>query len=249
MSKLKSQIESMSGTAAAPAATRAQSQLELFTLAAIKGGAHTRTLMLSLIAYNVMEAYKGNSRNITESLKLCTGTSVKARAFLAGFTVLKDITKACPAGSDVPYTGKWDATANKELRAQVDVLVQAKTAAFANAFDAVFAKDKADKEKAKAGKTAAALAADSDETAAPASTGESTEARAHDTAAAQDEAVQAMIRLLRSGSLTGAQLDDIGEAVRAAEVRAELARIAAETAAAAPKAPAKRKGKQSAAAA
>lgn len=231
MSKLKSQIESMTGTAASAPATRAQSQVERYIAADLKGGEHKRGFMLSLITSTIREAYKGNNRDIIEALKLCDGKAVKARAYLAGFATIKDISKAA-------YTGAWLAKENAPIRAQVETDTERLTLAFASAYDAVFAADKVDRDIKKAAKAASAPAPVVE--TAPASTGETEAAREHDNAVAVDNAVTSMLTMVRAGGiLTLAQLEELTEACRAAETAALLALASAP----APKARAPRKAK------
>lgn len=97
----------MSGTVSAVAP---QSHIARFIFGDVKGGEHKHDFAMSVVHTAIEQALKGNCRDIPEAMKFCTGKSVKARAYLAGFHVIADSVKP------VAYTGKLADAANAPVR-------------------------------------------------------------------------------------------------------------------------------------
>jgi hypothetical protein len=125
MTAIKSQLAIMSGTVPANAP---QSQLARMVAADLKGGEVRHNFHMTIIAAAIVQALKGNSRDIPEAVKLCNGKSKKARAYLAGFQAVADDL------SPVRYAGKLDAPENKAARDEIALRSQALEFAFESAF-------------------------------------------------------------------------------------------------------------------
>lgn len=181
----------------------------------IKGGAHAHAFRVETIRNAIEQMFKGNYSPINEASALTEGKAKKSRAYHAGFATFGVI------GTDtvkVSYIGALNSAANVEKREEIATKTEQATNKFFAAFDAVMA-EKAEP-KAKSDKKADAPATEGD--TAPVATTET-----HDKAVSLDNAVTAMIAALNTGALTGAQLEELADAVRACEVRNELAAIAA----------------------
>lgn len=129
MSAIKSQLAALSGTvpSAAP-----QSTLARHIAADLKGGETKHNYTMSVIAAAILQAYKGNLRDIPEAVKLCAGKSVKARAYLAGFQAVQESVRP------VSYKGKLDSAENADVRDRIEGLARAAEFDFEAAYLAVF---------------------------------------------------------------------------------------------------------------
>lgn len=107
---LKSQIEALSGNVAV---VNPQSHIARFIFGELKGGEHKHDYAMGVVHGAIEQALKGNQRDIPEAMKLCTGKSVKARAYLAGFHVIADSLKP------ITYIGKLADAANAAARTQI----------------------------------------------------------------------------------------------------------------------------------
>lgn len=106
-SALKSQLEVMSGAAKT---VNPQSALARFVFGDLKGGEHKHNYAMSVVRSAIEQAYKGNTRDIPEAVALCTGKSVKAKAYQAGFHAIADMV------APVKYTGKLADADNASVR-------------------------------------------------------------------------------------------------------------------------------------
>lgn len=221
---IKSQLETMSGktvTSAAP-----QSKLAMFVHAELKGGEAKRNFVMSIISSAIVQALKGNSRDIPEAIKFCAGKAKKARAFMAGFqAIANDL-------SPVKYEGKFDAATNAAARAEV----VARSASLEFDFKAAYLSVMDEKPEPKAPKAKSATEGDATAegdatttTAAPVAT-INAERAVVDVAAAVDAVAAAM----SSGLLDAAELQIIRMALMAHDeaIAAAATSTALETAAA-----------------
>lgn len=180
----------------------------------IKGGADAHAFRIETIRNAVEQMFKGNYDPINEAATLTEGKAKKARAYHAGFATFGKVGGEGEGDvRKVAYVGKLTANENKPARERIASLTEHHTAEFFRAFDKVMAEKSEAKPKA-----AKATEGAGDETAATAGTDAT-----HSAAVTVDSAVQAIIAMLNTGALTGAQLDELGDAVRAAEGRALLA--------------------------
>lgn len=181
----------------------------------IKGGAHAHAFRVETIRNAIEQMFKGNYSPINEASALTEGKAKKSRAYHAGFATFGVI------GTDtvkVSYIGALNSAGNVDKREEI----ANKTEQAANAFFAAFDIIMAEKAEPKAKKETAPVAETASEETAPVVASET-----HNAAVSLDNAVQTMIAMLNTGALTGAQLEELADAVRACEVRNELAAIAA----------------------
>lgn len=125
MSAIKSQLAALSG---AVATVQPQSQLARMIVADLKGGEAKHNFHMSIIASAIVQALKGNQRDIPEAVKLCVGKSAKARSYHAGFAAI--IHELAP----VKYVGKLDLPTNAAAREEIALRSQALEFAFEGAF-------------------------------------------------------------------------------------------------------------------
>lgn len=151
---MKSQLHAMSGTT--PADTAPQSQVARFVHGDIKGGESMHDFRMSVITTAIMEALKGNARNINEASAQAVGKTKRARSYLAGFqsiVTLLDGTERAPVGADgkavvraeYAYKGKYDSADNAAVRAFIEGRAAHFAAEFEIAFLAVLNAPKAEK--------------------------------------------------------------------------------------------------------
>lgn len=107
---LKSQIEMMTGKVVAHAP---QSAVARLIAGELKGGEVKHNYIMSVIASAIEQAYKGNTRDIPEAVKLCSGKAVKARAYCAGFHAIADMV------APIQYSGKLADAHNASVRADI----------------------------------------------------------------------------------------------------------------------------------
>lgn len=159
---LKSQLESLTGKVptAAP-----QSALARFIAGELKGGEVKHNFAMSVVRSAVEQAFKGNTRDIPEAIRLCQGKAVKAKAYAAGFHAIADMVEP------VKYTGKLDSKENTPVREQIAQFTEASMLAFEKDYLDVFAMAKAEAADKKAAKAAEAEAAKGS-ASAPAGEGE-----------------------------------------------------------------------------
>lgn len=192
---IASQIAVMSGSVSVVAP---QSTIARFIFGELKGGEHKHNFSMGVVSSAIEQALKGNQRDIPEAMKLCTGKSVKARAFLAGFHVIADSVKP------VAYTGKLADKANDSVREVIASTARHLACEFELAYLATIENAKMEaafNRKAKA-KTAPAVDAVESESAAPvaASVAPSVEMDVADV-------VDAAINAIRAGMLSAPELE------------------------------------------
>jgi hypothetical protein len=222
---MKSQLAAMSGTT--PATKVAQSQVARFVQSYIKGGEAAHDFAMSIISTAVLEAYKGNTRNIAEAASFAVGKTKKARAMQAGFAALVELnvptlSRAQLAELGVSYAGKLDDAANKDIKERIHGLAVHAAAEFEIAFLSVMhavAEPKATKE-------AAAPAASADD---------STGTEADDTAPADatpatvevglTEAVEAVVLAVQQGMLEQDEYALLRAALAAYDARNDAAAV------------------------
>lgn len=221
---IASQLAAMSGKAVAPAAP--QSRIARFINADIKGGEAKHDFIMSEIASAVVQALKGNQRDIPEAVKLCAGKSKKARSYQAGFqAIINDL-------KPEPYAGKYDSADNADVRERVTMRAATLNEAFEIAYLSVFhapVEPKAPKAKKATEATDAADAADDE--AAPAAPAAMLEAE--HVVVSIDESVAAVVRALDGGLLETNEIQAIRLALLAYDSRMIDAQLAAKEAAAA----------------
>lgn len=205
----QSQIKAMSGVTVAVKAP--QSACATFVNGDIKGGEAAHNYRMSVIESAIQEAYKGNSRALIEARTFADGKSKKAKAYAAGFDAV-----GIPAR--VQYKGKLDSADNAEARAAIMRGVSASAFDFEAAFLTVMqAKPEPKAKKAPAPAPAPeATASASDETSAA-----DTEAPAAEPA----QTVTSIMEAAASAIIGGVALADEVEAIRAAIMAYDEARI------------------------
>lgn len=147
---MKSQLSALQGS---PAVAAPQSQLARFVFGEIKGGEARHDFAMSIIHGAVVQALKGNQRDIPEAVKFASGKSAKARAYFAGFHAIADSVKP------VPYKGKLDAADNKAVRELIHTEGARIAADFELAYLAMLEQAKEERAAARASKAATAPAA------------------------------------------------------------------------------------------
>lgn len=205
---LKSQIAVMAGTVSN---VTPQSHLARFVFGELKGGEHKHDFAMGVIHSAIEQALKGNQRDIPETVKLCTGKSVKARAYLAGFHVIADSVKP------MTYTGKLADACNVLVRQQIVDHARAMACEFEVAYLATIENAKieaafARKAKAKTAPVVGAPASESanDETAPAVATAPTIDATVMDVVGATISAIQA-------GMLSAEELEMLRVALAIAE--------------------------------
>lgn len=172
---IKSQLSAMSGTT--PAIKQAQSQVARFVVGFIKGGELAHDFAMSVIHTAVLEAYKGNTRNIAEASGFVAGKSKKARAMAAGFEALAalnvtTLTRPQLAELNIAYAGKLDDAANKDIKERIYAMAAHAAAEFEIALLSVLHAPAEPKATAKGAPseavTSTAPATEADDSAAPA---------------------------------------------------------------------------------
>lgn len=183
----------------------------------IKGGTHAHAYRVATIRSAVEQLFKGNYSPINEAKALTEGKAKKARAYAAGFASFGVV------GTDtkkIDYKGALTSAENKDVRAVIEQKTHSATAAFFVAFDAVMAEKPAPKSAPVKVESPSVNSGAADPVAELTPVAD---AARHDAAVLVDSAVDSMVAMLANGTLTGAQLDALGDAVRAAEGRALLA--------------------------
>lgn len=155
----KSQLVAMSGKVAT---VNPQSSVARLVHAELKGGEAKHNFIIAVISDAILQAYKGNTRDLPEAMKLCAGKAVKARAFHAGFHAVVDMV------APIAYKGKYDAASNANVRATIVAAAQHASLEFERAYLDTFAVAKAEALDKKAEKAAAAPALVADVAAAAA---------------------------------------------------------------------------------
>lgn len=110
MAAIKSQLVALAG---AVKTINPQSAVARFIFGELKGGEHKHDYTMSVISAAIEQAYKGNTRDIPEAVALCTGKSVKARAYHAGFHAIADSVKP------LTYAGKLADACNVNIRQNI----------------------------------------------------------------------------------------------------------------------------------
>ncbi len=197
MTALKSQLASLAGTVPSGAP---QSSLARYIVADLKGGEAKHNFTMQVIATAIVQAFRGNQRDIPEAVKVCAGKSVKARAYLAGFQAIANDVKP------IPYTGKLDAASNAPVRDAIDSAARHAEFEFEAAYLAVMANAKIESafnRKAKA-KTAPAVAEVTEASAMPAS--DTPTATVDATVVDIGDAVDAVVDAIKLGMLDAGEL-------------------------------------------
>lgn len=204
----KSQIKAMSGVV--PATKAPQSACATFVNGDIKGGEAAHNYRMSVIEDAIREAYKGNSRALIEARTFAEGKSKKAKAYAAGFDAV-----GIPAR--VQYKGKLDSADNAEARAAI--LRGVASSAFD--FEAAFLTVIQTKAEPKAKKAAPAPAPEATASASDETSAADTEA----PAPAPAQTVTSIMEAAANAIIGGVALADEVEAIRAAIMAYDQARI------------------------
>lgn len=227
---IKSQIAAMAGNVAT---LNPQSTVARLVHGELKGGEQKHNFIMSIISDAILQAYKGNQRDIPEAMKLCAGKAVKAKAFYAGFHAIADMVKP------IPYAGKFDAANNADVRATIIAAAQHASVEFERAYLDVFAVAKAeaaDKKAAKAAETSAAAssAAAAGETVEGAMLAEHDAMRVDTAVVDIGATIAAVADAIRMGFLTLDELAQLHVAIAAYETSDKyaeaIARAGAKTA-------------------
>jgi hypothetical protein len=213
---IASQLKALSGNVAV---INPQSHIARFIFGELKGGEHKHDYSMGIVRTAIQQALQGNTRDIPEAVKLCTGKSVKARAYLAGFHVIADSVKP------MAYQGKLADKENVLVRQQIIDHAQFLSCEFEVAYLATIENAKIEaafNKKAKA-KTAPVVAAPADaanEAVAPASAPVmSVDSVVVDIATSVDAVVQA----LQAGMLSAHEIEMLALALAVAPEQVALA--------------------------
>lgn len=128
---MKSQLAALQGTVPTAAHKAPQGQFARYVAGDIKGGEVAHDFRASMVHTAILEAYKGNARNLIEAQSFTVGKSKKARAYQAGFATLADVAM-------IPYAGKLDTPANADIKARIHAAADASSSEFEIAFLSVF---------------------------------------------------------------------------------------------------------------
>lgn len=211
---IKSQLEVMAGKVPSVAP---QSHLARFIAGEIKGGETKHDYAMTVIHGAIEQALKGNQRDIPEAVKLCTGKSVKSRAYLAGFHVIADSVKPHT------YEGKLADAVNAPVRERIATEARSLACEFELAYLSTIEHAKVESafNRAAKVKAAAKVGATSEESteAAPVTPVATVDAVVVDIATSVDAVVQA----IKTGMLDAVELAMLRNALEFVPVAAPVA--------------------------
>lgn len=195
---IKSQLTALAG---AVATINPQSAIARFIFGEVKGGEAKHDFAMTMVHGAIEQALKGNQRDIPEAVKLCTGKSIKARAYHAGFHVIADSVKP------MTYTGKLADADNASVRNAIATTARSLSCEFEVAYLATIENAKVEaafNRKAKA-KTVPTVASD-----APASNDDTVPAPAVEAVTVDiGTSVEAVVQAIGAGMLNAGELEMI----------------------------------------
>lgn len=205
----------------------------------IKGGQAAVAVMLRSITLAIRQSLQNNPAAMNEIYKFAVGKVVKARAVQAGLVAIRDCTLRTETGqawitidgngwrvAAVKYSGKLTDSVNKPARDEIDLRLSQLEQIFVNAFEGVFAAEKADKVAKQVAKEVNQKAAEAVKQVASPVAEPSTdgiEVIHHEPELSLDQQAQNVLSALQSGMLS----DDAETALIEAVMLMAQARIAA----------------------
>lgn len=205
---MKSQIEAMTGQVIHHPS---QSDLARMIEGDLKGGEKKHDYIMSVIARAIEQAFKGNARDIPEAADLCTGRSVKARAYHAGFHAIADMV------TPITYTGKLTGAHNASVREDIANKARYAASEFEKAYLMTFVDAKAerlDKKLEKAHKASTVPAAPEASLVPATLPMDVTVDDGKDVVVDIATTVEAVVQAMSLGLLTDCEMDSIAVALR-----------------------------------